>query len=149
MSDTTKYCLVWVNLKRSKWGNGNLHVTSILELIKCCRNGFKNNAYPNEIFDGFWCINESIEGRENFTEISEFLLQQKDPENTLLELFSENNGNNLMKHPLLSIKKHFFNNKLKEDLEQVKCFVVNENYNTASKNLTFYSNKMLELIWNI
>ena len=57
MSDTTKYCLVWVNLKRSKWGNGNLHVTSILELIKCCRNGFKNNAYPNEIFDGFWCIN--------------------------------------------------------------------------------------------
>ena len=54
-----------------------------------------------------------------------------------------------MKHPLLSIKKHFFNNKLKEDLEQVKCFVVNENYNTASKNLTFYSNKMLELIWNI
>jgi len=149
MSDITKYCLVWVNLKRSKWGNGNLHVTSILELINCCRNGFKNNAYPNEIFDGFWCINESIEGRENFTEISEFLLQKKDPENTLLELFSENNGNNLMKHPLLSIKKHFFNNKLKEDLEQVKCFVVNENYNTASKNLTFYSNKMLELIWNI
>ena len=53
-----------------------------------------------------------------------------------------------MKHPLLCMKNtELLDKELKEDLEQVKCFVDNTNYN--SQNLMFNSNKMRELLKNI
>ena len=150
MSDNgTDYSLVWVNLQNHKWGDGQLHMTpqnqdGIIYNVKA----FFMDIFPNEKLDGFWCIDESTKGRSNFRNIRDFLSQQEDVENTLLKLFRENNGENLMKHPLLCMKNtELLDKELKEDLEQVKCFVDNTNYN--SQNLMFHSNKMRELLKNI
>ena len=148
-ADGTDYSLVWVNLQNHKWGDGQLHVTSqnkdgIISNVKA----FFMDIYPNEKLDGFWCIDESTKGRSNFRNIRDFLSHQEDVENTLLKLFRENNGENLMKHPLLCMKNtELLDKELKEDLEQVKCFVDNTNYN--SQNLMFHSNKMYELLEDI
>lgn len=148
--DDTDYSLVWVNLQNHKWGDGQLHVTSqnqdgIIYNIKA----FFMDIFPNEKLDEFWCIdNKSTKGKSNFRNIRDFLSQQEDVENTLLKLFRENNGENLMKHPLLCMKNtELLDKELKEDLEQIKCFVDNTNYD--SQNLMFYSNKMCELLKNI
>lgn len=146
--DDTDYSLVWVNLQDHKWGDGQLHMSSQKQIINCYSAAFLDDVYPNETFDGFWCIDESTKGRSNFRNICEFFSQQEDGENTLLKLFRENNGENLMRHPLLCMKNtELLDKELKEDLEQIKCFVDNTNYN--SQNLMFYSNKMHELLKKI
>jgi hypothetical protein len=151
MSDNSAdYSLVWVNLQYHKWGDGQLHMSSQKEIANCCSAAFLMDTFPQETFDGFWCINESSKGKNNFRNICKFFSQQEDGENTLLKLFRENNGENLMRHPLLCMKNtELLNNELKKDLEQIKCFVVNKDYASDSQPLMFYSNKMRELLKNI
>jgi hypothetical protein len=79
-------------------------MSSQKEIANCCSAAFLMDTFPQETFDGFWCINESSKGRNNFRNICEFFSQHEDGENTLLKLFRENNGENLMRHPLLCME---------------------------------------------
>ena len=147
MTDFSTMCLVWVNLNYPKWGDGQLHITPISDLLPSIR-GILSDTFPQKVLDGYWNINELGTGRSNFARIRELLLQQTNPYQTIEKMFCDaSSQNGLMNHPLLSMDQSssLLGDELLQSLQEVKCFVVNETFEEASKKIQTYVLHMQDL----
>lgn len=148
MTDFSTKCLVWVNINYPKWGDGQLHITPIPDLLPSIRD-ILSNCFPQEVLEGFWNINQSKDGISNFTQVRELFSQQTDSYHTIEKMFCDaSSQDGLMNHPLLSLDQSsaLLGDELIQDVQGVKCFVVNETFVEAAKKITTYGSRMRDLI---
>ncbi len=146
--DSSTMCIVWVNLNYPKWGDGQLHITPIPDFLPSIQ-GVLNDNFPPEVLDGYLNIKDSDAGRSNFAQIRDLLSQQTDPVGIIEKMFCDaSSQDGLMIHPLLKLDQSstLLGAELIQNLQEVKCFVVNENFDEASKNLQTYGTRMRDLI---
>ena len=132
---SSKKCIIWVNLG-NKFGDSNIHISSLDDIDQ---HSIRLDVMPQEVFDGLFCINETKEGRQNFS-ILKYIVLIKD-----LDLAPENG-----EHPLLTQQyQEIIKNKsinYYNDLQNVKMLYIDQDFNQASLNIDVWSEKLRDFV---
>ena len=151
-SNNNDTCICWVNLN-SRWGDGQLHVNE-LSALNDTIPGIMCDIYPQSVFDGYFCIDESQKGRNNFAKIRELIAQNLGRfVGTMEKMFRDGSDHKgLIDHPLLHMNnvEEQLGQELVQYLRQVKCFVVSESFDVflqhAGTELIKHGERMRALI---